>query len=74
MTPRLTAEGPGWSVFRQGRACCLKIGEAEIWLAREPNDIVRGSLLQSLVAGAYGKVNEVAALEALKASWTGKRQ
>jgi hypothetical protein len=43
-------------------------GPVQVWLRRS-SDVVRSSLLASLVAGAHGKVDREAAIEAMGANW-----
>jgi len=72
--PREIAKGTGWSVHRLGRSFCVTIertddeGPVQVWLRRS-SDVVRSSLLASLVAGAHGKVDREAAIEAMGANW-----
>ena len=75
VTARPVAQGSGWRVFRVGRSFCVSVDRldaeepAEIWLRRDPNDVVRGSLLGALVAGVHGAVDRKAAIEVMGAEW-----
>lgn len=69
------AKGSGWQVFRVGRSFGLQLSRVgggdpvEVWLPRAPSDVTRTALLGSLVAGAYGAVDQATATEAMGADW-----
>lgn len=63
-------------MYRVGRSFCVQLDRtdgaeepAEVWMRREPNDVVRQSLLAALVAGAHGAVDRQAAIDVMGAEW-----